>query len=200
VFGAGAVTAFGAGAVTAFGAAALGVVGVAVGVIAIEVAVTTAVGLAGGSVGVAVAAAIAVAVLAAACSAGDRLAVGAGRGGADDAGGGTAVAVAGRTATVGVGVAPPAAHPAAPMVLVSIVTAPFRASARPDTLAPVVKLMLVSARMFPTKVVVVPTVAELPTCQKTLHGEPPLISRTDELLAVVSVLPILNTKTALALP
>ena len=37
--------------------------------------------------------------------------------------------------------------------------------------------------------VVVPSVAELPTCQKTLHGEPPLISTTDEAVAVVRVLP-----------
>ena len=60
-------------------------------------------------------------------------------------------------------------------MLVSIVTAPFRASARPDTLAPVVNEMLVSARMFPVNAVFVPRVAELPTCQNTLHGGPPLI-------------------------
>jgi hypothetical protein len=53
--------------------------------------------------------------------------------------------------------------------------------------------------MLPTKVVVVPSVVELPTCQKTLHGEPPLIITTDELVAVVSALPIWNMKTALAL-
>ena len=86
--------------------------------------------------------------------------------------------------------------------LPSSVTAPFRARACPDTFAPVVKVMLVSARMLPASVVVVPRVAELPTCQNTLQSEPPpvLMTLTTELLAVVSVLPILKTKTALALP
>ena len=65
---------------------------------------------------------------------------------------------------------------------------------------PVVKVMLVSAMMLPVKAVLVPSVAELPTCQKTFDADPPLISRTEELEAVVSVLPILNTKTALGLP
>jgi hypothetical protein len=51
------------------------------------------------------------------------------------------------------------------MALLSIVTAPFLASARPDRLAPVPKLMLVSATMLPLKAVPVPSVAELPTCQ-----------------------------------
>ena len=86
------------------------------------------------------------------------------------------------------------------MVLVSSVTAPLRASIRPTLRAPVVIVMLVSARMLPTNVVPVPSVAELPTCQNTLHGEPPLFTSTRELLAVVSVLPILKMKTALAFP
>ena len=77
------------------------------------------------------------------------------------------VAVAGTGFAVGVGVA--AAHTLAETVLVSIVTAPFRARALPDTLAPVFRVMLVSARIFPTNVVVVPSVAELPTCQNTLQ-------------------------------
>jgi len=55
-------------------------------------------------------------------------------------------------------------------LLVSIVTAPFRAKALPDTSAPVFRVMLVSARMFPTNAVPVPRVAELPTCQNTLHA------------------------------
>ena len=80
-------------------------------------------------------------------------------------------------------------------VLVSSVTAPFRARTRPVTLAPVVNVMLVSARTFPANdepapSATVPNVAELPTCQNTLHGEPPLITTTDAPLAVVSVLPI----------
>jgi len=80
-------------------------------------------------------------------------------------------------------------------LLLSIVTAPFLASALPSTPAPVVRVMLVSARIFPTNAVPVPRVAELPTCQKTLHRSPPLIMPTDELLAVVSVLPIWKTQT-----
>ena len=43
------------------------------------------------------------------------------------------------------------------------------APARPITVAPVVAVMLVSARMLPMNAVLVPRVAELPTCQKTLH-------------------------------
>ena len=79
------------------------------------------------------------------------------------------------------------------IVLVSSVTAPFRARALPFRIvAPVVSVILVSARMCPSKAVFVPSVAELPTCQNTvLPGiAPPLIVTTDELLAVVSVLPI----------
>jgi hypothetical protein len=87
-----------------------------------------------------------------------------------------------------------------PTWFVSNVTAPFRARALPDTLAPVVREMLVKARILPTNTVPVPMVAELPTCQNTLQSTPPLVIWTDELLAVVSVLTVLNTKTALALP
>ena len=70
--------------------------------------------------------------------------------------------------------------------LVSSVTAPSRARVRPVTVAPVVTVMLVNARMFPANAVVVPSVAELPTCQKTFAGEAPLVNTTDEALAVVS--------------
>src|SRR5688572_1433182 len=86
-------------------------------------------------------------------------------------------------------------------VLLSSVTAPLRASTRPDVSAPVVRVMLVSARMSPAKFVLVPRVAELPTCQKTLsHALPPLMTVTDEPLAVVSVLPILKRNSAFGLP
>src|SRR4029450_3859753 len=64
--------------------------------------------------------------------------------------------------------------------LLSSVTVPVCARRRPLTLAPVCRVMLVSARMFPTKVVVVPRVAELPTCQKALHAWPPLMTVTVE--------------------
>ena len=83
------------------------------------------------------------------------------------------------------------------IVLRSNVTAPFRAKALPARLALVFMVMLVSARMFPVKSVVVPRVAELPTCQNTWHCPPPLMMTTDELLAVVSVVPIWKMKTAL---
>lgn len=82
----------------------------------------------------------------------------------------------------------------------SIVTAPFRASALPLTVAPVVRVMLVSARMLPTNAVVVPRVAELPTCQNTLQSVAPLRRTTVELLAVVSVLPIWKTNVAAGSP
>ena len=53
-------------------------------------------------------------------------------------------------------------------MLVSNVTAPFRASALPFSVAPVLSVMSESARMLPLKVELVPSVAELPTCQKML--------------------------------
>jgi hypothetical protein len=85
-------------------------------------------------------------------------------------------------------------------LLPSSVTAPFRARTLPVTLAPVFRVMLVSATMLPASAVPVPRVAELPTCQKTPQLDALLIKRTDEALAVVSVLPILKIKTALGLP
>src|SRR5437763_15361896 len=88
------------------------------------------------------------------------------------------------------------------MVFESRVTAPLRARARPDNPAPVVMVMLVSARMFPRNPLPVPRVAELPTTQFRFGGQGllVLIRTTDEPLAVVSVLPILNRKFALGLP
>jgi hypothetical protein len=86
------------------------------------------------------------------------------------------------------------------ITLLSIVTATLRAKALPDTVAPVFSVMLSSASMFPTKLVVVPIVAELPTCQNTLQSWPPLITTTEELEPVVSVLPIWKTQTALGSP
>ena len=63
-------------------------------------------------------------------------------------------------------------------VLVSSVTAPFRAKARPCTVAPVVTVIEVSARMLPTNTELVPNVAELPTCQNTLQACAALINDT----------------------
>ena len=45
------------------------------------------------------------------------------------------------------------------------VTEPLRASSRPMTVAPLFSEMLVRAIRLPWKAVVVPSVAELPTCQ-----------------------------------
>ncbi len=54
---------------------------------------------------------------------------------------------------------------------------------------PVCTVAEVSARMLPTKVVLVPSVAELPTCQNTLQAWAPLIRLTVLLGAVISVDP-----------
>jgi len=55
------------------------------------------------------------------------------------------------------------AHAPALTVLSSSVTAPLRARSRPSTSAPVVRVIEVSARMFPMSCVSAPRVAELPT-------------------------------------
>jgi hypothetical protein len=56
------------------------------------------------------------------------------------------------------------------IMLVSRVTAPLRASARPLIVVPVVTVIDVRARMFPWRVEPVPSVAELPTTQKTFDA------------------------------
>jgi len=89
------------------------------------------------------------------------------------------------------------------IVLVSSVTAPLRARALPSKMvAPVFRVMLVSARICPSNAVPVPSVAELPICQNTVHPgiDPPLIVSNTELLAVVSVLPIWKTNCAFGSP
>ena len=58
-------------------------------------------------------------------------------------------------------------------VLPSKVTAAFRANALPSSLAPVFTVIAVYASMFPLKTEVVPSVAELPTCQKMLRAWAP---------------------------
>ena len=94
----------------------------------------------------------------------------------------------------------PAAQVGAVIVLVSRETWPLRASIRPCTVAPVWRLIEVSARTDPTNVVAVPRVAELPTCQKTWHAWAPPTSATVLLLAVISVEPAWKTKTASGSP
>ncbi|KOV34936.1 hypothetical protein ADK60_10835 [Streptomyces sp. XY431] len=66
--------------------------------------------------------------------------------------------------------------------------------------APVVTVIDVRARMLPTKVELVPSVAELPICQKTLQGAAPLIRFTWLAEAVVRVDPTWNTQTAFGSP
>jgi hypothetical protein len=85
-------------------------------------------------------------------------------------------------------------------VLVSSVMAAFFAMSLPINVAPPFMVMLVNARTFPTSDELTPSVAELPTCQNTLPGTPPLIITTDEPVPVVIVVPILKMKTALGLP
>ena len=69
----------------------------------------------------------------------------------------------------------------------------MRASVLPPREAPVFIVMLVSARMLPAIALVVPMVAELPTCHHTPHAVAPFSRTTAEADAVVSVLAIWNT-------
>ena len=86
------------------------------------------------------------------------------------------------------------------MTLSSRVTAPFLASTRPATVVPVCTVIEVRARMLPTKLLPVPSVAELPTCQNTLHAWAPLIRLTVLLDAVMRVDPAWKINTASGLP
>ena len=86
------------------------------------------------------------------------------------------------------------------IVLPARVTPPFRARARPCSVAPVSIEIDVRARMLPTIAVVEPMVAELPTCQNTLHGCTPPVSTTLLPGPVMSVLTLWKIKTELALP
>ena len=59
------------------------------------------------------------------------------------------------------------------------VTLPFRASARPFSVTPLASVIDVRAMIVPMKVEPDPRVAELVTCQKTLHEFAPLMSFTE---------------------
>ncbi len=113
-----------------------------------------------------------------------------------------AVAVAAVAAVAGGGGGGGCVVPQVDFVIVSVssVTAPFRANTRPSIVTPVVTVMLVNARMVPTKVEPVPSVAELPTCQNTLQDWAPLIRLTKLLDAVVRVEPAWKTQTELGSP
>ena len=89
------------------------------------------------------------------------------------------------------------------MSLESIVTAPVLPYRLPVLVAPVFSVTDALARMLPTKLVAEPSVALLPICHVMLlllHGLAPLIRTTAELLAVVSVLPVLKIQAAFGLP
>ena len=86
------------------------------------------------------------------------------------------------------------------IVFVSSVTAALRASVRPSTVTPVVTVIEARASTFPRSVEEVPSVAELPTCQKTLHDRAPLTRFTPLADAVMSVDAALKTNTAFGSP
>jgi hypothetical protein len=69
-------------------------------------------------------------------------------------------------------------HAGVVTTLVSSETWPLRARARPSTRALVSIVIDVRARMVPLKLEAVPSVAELPTCQNTLHACAPLVRMT----------------------
>ena len=75
-------------------------------------------------------------------------------------------------------------------MLVSNVTAPFCARARPFKFAPLVSVMDAKARIFPLNSEAVPSVAELPTLHHTLHGSPPVTDEPDDVISVESDLKI----------
>jgi hypothetical protein len=85
-------------------------------------------------------------------------------------------------------------------VLSSKVTEPLRANARPWTSAPVLTVIDVSAMIVPTKSELVPSVAELPTCQKTLHARAPLIRLTTLAEPVIRVEGIWKIQTVFGSP
>ena len=91
-------------------------------------------------------------------------------------------------------------HSALLIVFESRVTAPVKAKSRPRTSASVVAVIDACAMTVPTKSVPVPRVAELPTCQNTLHGLAPLISETLLFEPVMRVDPAWKMKTAAELP
>jgi hypothetical protein len=68
--------------------------------------------------------------------------------------------------------------PGLTIVLESNVTAPIRAKALPFSVAPVLIVIDIWARMVPLNIEVVPRVAELPTCQKMLAAFAPLMRTT----------------------
>src|ERR1019366_3055022 len=101
---------------------------------------------------------------------------------------------------VEVGVGEEAKQVGTVMVLESSVTAPLRANTLPRSVAPVSSVAEASAMIVPTKLLVVPRVAELPTCQKTLHACAPFSSTTLLPEAEIKVEPAWKIKTASSSP
>lgn len=92
------------------------------------------------------------------------------------------------------------AQPAWALIVSSIrVTAAVSAYRPPLTVTAELTVIEARARMLPTKLVAVPSVAELPTCQNTLQALAPLMRTTWAAVVVVMVEPIWKTKTLLAL-
>jgi hypothetical protein len=85
-------------------------------------------------------------------------------------------------------------------LLVSSVTDPLKANTPPFEMAAVFNVTEIAAKMFPTKKLPVPKVAELPTCQYTLEGNAPPVSRMLEPVAVTKELPIRKYQTSLNEP
>lgn len=100
---------------------------------------------------------------------------------------------------VGVGVGVAVVHVGTVIVSAFRVIAPLRARTRPAMLVPLSTVMEVSAKILPTKVAPVPSVAELPTCQNTLQAWAPLVRMTVLLDAVMRVEPAWKMNTALGL-
>jgi len=92
-------------------------------------------------------------------------------------------------ATVVVVVGKTAAHVGIVIKLSSRVTAPFSATIRPATVAPVFNVADVREKTVPEKLLVVPKVSELPTSQNTLHAWAPFSRATTLFEAVMSVEP-----------
>lgn len=86
------------------------------------------------------------------------------------------------------------------MLLVTKVTAPVSAMREPSTFAPVLAVTEACARIMPLNVDPVPSDADDPTCQMTLHAWAPLIKDTLAAFWTVSVVPIWKTNKALGSP
>ena len=78
---------------------------------------------------------------------------------------------------------------------------PHRCGRAPDRARslPLSTVIDVSARMLPTNTEPLPNVAELPTCQNTLHSDAPLINAIELPLLVIRVESVWKMKTALGL-